>query len=102
MHAVNDENGAEAQSPMGCSGKSRDDMGGQLLRDDLVHEARATEFKYFTDKGVCIKRPKNETRQKTGDGAISVSWVGVGKGDDLCPRHRPRLVARRLGAHGRS
>ena len=100
MHAVTDEDGAQAM--IGCSGKYRDDISGQLLRDGLVHEARAKELKYFTDKGVWIKRPKNEARQKTGKGAISVRWVDVNKGDDLCPRYRSRLVARQLKAHDRS
>ena len=90
MHAVTDEDGVDAQSPVGCSGKYRDDMSGQLLRDSLVHEARAKELKYFVDKGVWVKRPKNEARQKTG------------KGDDLCPRYRSRLVARQLKAHDKS
>ncbi len=66
VHAVTDEDGVDSQSPMGCSGKYRDGMSGQLLRDSLVHAARAKELKYFVDKGVWIKRPKNEARQKTG------------------------------------
>ncbi len=102
MHAVSDEDGADAPSPVGRNGKYRDDMSGQLLRDSLVHEARAKERKYFVDKGVWTNRPKNEARQKTGKGAISVRWVDVNKGDDLCPRYRSRLVARQLKAHDKS
>ena len=64
MHAVTDEDGAQAM--IGCSGKYRDDISGQLLRDGLVHEARAKELKYFTDKNVWTKRSRNEARQKTG------------------------------------
>ena len=67
-----------------------------------MREARAKELKYLVDKGVWIKRPKNEARQKTGKGAISVRWVDVNKGDDLCPRYRSRPAAGQLKAHDRS
>ena len=36
LHAVTDEDEATAAAPTGCSGKYRDAIGGQLLRDDLV------------------------------------------------------------------
>ena len=101
LHAVTDEDSA-AQMAEGCSGRFRDDITGQLLRDDLVREARAKELQYFCDKGVWVKRPKSEARQKTGRGAISVRWVDVNKGDDLRPRYRSRLVARQLKAHDKS
>ena len=52
----------------------RDDISGQPLRDDLVQEARAKELNYFCDKGVWMKRPKDEAYQRTGKGAISVRW----------------------------
>ena len=35
----------------------RDDLTGQILRDDLVHKARAVELE-FTKKGMCTKVPK--------------------------------------------
>ena len=37
----------------GYSGKYRDDLTGQVLRDDLVRAARAKELDFFTSKGVC-------------------------------------------------
>ncbi len=101
LHAMTDEDPI-AQFPDGCTGKFRDDVTGQLLKDELVREARAKELQYFCDKGVWVKRPKHEARQKTGRGAISVRWVDVNKGDDLHPRYRSRLVARQLKAHDRS
>ena len=36
----------------GYSGKYKDDLTGQVLRDDLVKEARAVELAFFTSKGV--------------------------------------------------
>ena len=86
----------------GYSGQYKDDITGQVLKDELVREARAKELKYFWDKGVWTRRPKHEARQKTGRKAISVRWVDVNKGDDLNPRYRSRLVARQLKAHDRS
>ena len=102
LHAVTDEDEAKTAASTGCSGKYRDDISGQLLRDNLVQEARNKELRYFCDKGVWVKRPAGEARQRTGKGAISVRWVDVNKGDDLCPRYRSRLVARQLKAHDKS
>ena len=101
MHAVTDED-MQQPWPEGCSGKFRDDISGQLLRDDLVAEARAKELQYFCDKGVWTKRPRREAKSTTGRDAISVRWVDVNKGDDQNPRYRSRLVARQLKAHDRS
>ncbi|MBS94029.1 MAG: hypothetical protein CL799_06265 [Chromatiales bacterium] len=86
----------------GYSGQYRDDTSGQLLKDDLVKEARRKELQYFCSKGVWLKRPKDEARRKTGRPAITVRWVDVNKGDDLHPRYRSRLVARQLKARDRS
>ena len=68
LHAVNDEDlqvnhlrGPE----QGYSGKFVDDMTKQVLRDDLVREARAKELTYFNDKGVWRKRPRQEAYQRT-------------------------------------
>ena len=102
MHVVNGEDEAKAAAPTGCSGNYRDDINGQLLRDDLVREARAKELSYFCDKGVWVRRPAGEARQRTGTGAISVRWVDVNKGDDLCPRYRSRFAARQSKAHDKS
>ncbi len=86
----------------GYSGRYRDDMTGQTLRDDLVREARRQELEYFHQKGVWRKVPKSTARTRTGRAAISVRWVDVSKGDDLCPRYRSRLVARQLKARDKS
>ena len=86
----------------GYSGAYRDDLTKQVLRDDLVIEARRKELEHFCSKGVWIKRPKAEAKAKTGRGPISVRWVDVNKGDDLNPRYRSRLVARQMKAHDRS
>ena len=51
MHAVTDEDTQHAW-PEGCGGRSRDDISGQLLRDDLVAEAKAKELQYFCGSGV--------------------------------------------------
>ena len=103
MHAVADEDNLDQTiASEKCSGAYRDDISGQLLRDDLVKEARAKELQYFAQKGVWVKRPKHEARQRTGKGAISVRWVDVNKGDDLHPKYRSRLVARQLKAHDKS
>ena len=65
-------------------------------------EARAKELKYFCEKGVWIKRPRQEAFAMTGRAPISVRWVDVNKGDDLHPKYRSRLVARQLKATDRS
>ena len=91
LHAVTDEPAVEAQvktmDPR-YSGKYKDAMTGQVLRDDLVQEARAKELDYFCVKGVWVKRPKGEARRATGRLPITVRWVDVNKGDDLNPRYR--------------
>ena len=46
LHAVTDEDRQDAR-PEGCSGRYRDDISGQLRRDDLVAEARAKELQCF-------------------------------------------------------
>ena len=82
----------------GYSGKYRDDLTGQVLRDDLVKQARAKELAYFHSKGVWIKVPKQEARAKTGRPPISVRWVDVNKGDEIALNYRSRLVARQMKA----
>ena len=105
LHAVNDEDlqvnhlrGPE----QGYSGKFVDDMTKQVLRDDLVREARAKELTYFNDKGVWRKRPRQEAYQRTGRAPITVRWVDINKGDEENPKYRSRLVARQLKATDKS
>ena len=85
----------------GFSGKYRDDLTGQVLKDELVTKARRTELDFFHSKGVWVKQSIARARQQTGKAPISVRWVDVNKGDDLNPRYRSRLVARQLNAHDR-
>ncbi len=82
----------------GYSGRFRDDLTGQVLKDELVREARAKELEYFHSKSVWIKVSKQSVRQRGGRPPISVRWVDVNKGDDLNPKYRSRLVARQLKA----
>jgi hypothetical protein len=86
----------------GCSGKFRDDLTGQPLRDELVTAARAKELEFFKTKGVWVKRVMAEARTVTGKPPISVRWVDVNKGDDESPNYRSRLVARQMKALDRS
>ena len=105
IHALDDDeavNSSMKGPSEGFSGAYRDDLTKQVLRDDLVHEARRKELDYFTSKGVWVKKPKAEARLRTGRGPISVRWVDVNKGDDLNPRYRSRLVARQMKAHDKS
>ncbi len=73
----------------GYSGKYKDNLTGQVLKDELVMAARMKELDYFNRKGVWVKVPKQRARQKTGRQPISVRWVDVNKGDELA-----RTIAR--------
>ena len=68
LHAVDDEAVTEDHSrgpQQGYSGKHRDDVTGQVLRDDLVREARLKELEYFNTKGVWKKRPRGDALRRT-------------------------------------
>ncbi len=80
----------------GYSGKYRDDLTGQVLRDDLVKKARAVELAYFNSKGVWKKVPRGRARTETRRPPVSVRWVDVNKGDEMTPNYRSRLVARQM------
>lgn len=82
----------------GYSGKFHDDLTGQVLRDELVMAARATELTFFTSKAVWKKVPRATAQRTTGRRPISVRWVDVNKGDELNPNYRSRLVARQMKA----
>ena len=85
---VADDDAAVAASLMGpeqgYSGKYRDDLTGQLLKDVLVEEARAKELLYFHSKGVWMKVPKSSARAQMGRPPITVRWVDVNKGVTWC------------------
>ena len=82
----------------GYSGKYKDDLTGQPLRDDLVKTARAKELEFSVSKGVWTKVPRQRSFARTGKPPISVRWVDVNKGDEDDPNYRSRLVARQLKA----
>ena len=69
----------------GYSGKYRDDIPGQVLKDELVVKARMVELKFFHSKGVWIKRPMGRARAVNGRPPITVRWVDVNKGDESSP-----------------
>ena len=82
----------------GYSGRYRDELTGQILKDELVKAAREQELSFFYSKRVWLKVPKHVAREKSGRQPISVRWVDVNKGDDLIPNYRSRLVARQIRA----
>ena len=86
----------------GYSGRYRDDLTGQVLKDTLVAKARAVELDYFNSKGVWRKVPRKSARATTGKSPITVRWVDTNKGDEQNPNYRSRLVARQLKAHDHS
>ena len=65
----------------GYSGRYRDDLTGQVLKDTLVAKARAVELDYFNSKGVWRKVPRKSARATTGKSPITVRWVDTNKGD---------------------
>ena len=69
---------------------------GQILRAELVRQARALEMEYFRNKKVYSKKPMAEAIKRTGKPPITVKWVDVNKGDDSHPNYRGRLVAREI------
>ena len=56
-----EEIGANCQGPeQGFSGRFRDDLTGQVLKDELVLQARRVELQFFNKKGVWRKVPAEE------------------------------------------
>ena len=86
----------------GYSGKYRDDITGQPLKDELVIKARAVELAFFHQKGVWVKQPMGRSRAVTGRPPVTVRWVDVNKGDEANPNYRSRLVARQMKSHDKS
>ena len=64
----------------GYSGKCRDDVAGQTLKDELVLQTRATEMAFFTSKNVWKKVARSRARATTGRNPISVRWGGRQQG----------------------
>jgi hypothetical protein len=94
IDTVHEKDTIRDESTEGCSGKFRDDITQQLLRDDLVLAAREKELEYFRSKSVWVKRLRQEAFDRTRRAPITVRWVDVNKGDDEVPNYRSRLVAR--------
>lgn len=80
----------------GYSGKYKDDLTGQVLKDELVTKARAVELAYFHSKSVWRKVSRKVARATNGKSPITVRWVDTNKGDELNPNYRSRLVARQM------
>ena len=89
-------------SEQGYSGEFKDDISGQVLKNPLVKQARATELEFFRSKKVWVKVPKAQARSQSGRPPISVRWVDVNKGDEINPNYRSRLVAHQLKARDTS
>ena len=86
----------------GYSGRFRDDLTCEVLKDEFAQEARAKELEFFHSKRVWQKRQKSFTKLRTGCPPISVRWVDVNKGDDMSPNYWSILVARQLKARDTS
>ena len=65
LHAVTDVDG-DPDHDERFSGTYRDDISVQILRDDLVREARQNELRYFCEKGVWVKRPRTMPGARLG------------------------------------
>ncbi len=78
----------------------RDEITGQPLIPELVHQARKKELDYFNSKGVWTKKLKAEAYSRTGKPPVTVRWIDTNKGDDLHPNYRSRLVARDIRRPG--
>ena len=77
-----------------------DTVTGQMLKGQLVTEARLTEMGWLKSKNVWTKVPVRESYEKTGKGPISTKWVDTNKGDDEAPNYRSRIVARDVRKKG--
>ena len=86
----------------GYSGRFKDEMTGQVLKDSFVLEARAIEVDFFDKKGVWIKVPRRRAFEKTGKPPISTRWLDTNKGDEENPNNRSRFVARQMKRLDRS
>ena len=86
----------------GYSGRFKDDLTWQLLKDELVLKARAVELQYFNSKGVWKKVARAQARMTTRKPPVTVRWVDVNKGDEVNSNYRSRLVARQMKIHDQS
>ena len=62
----------------GFSGKYRDDLTGQLLKDSLVQEARAKELLYFHSRAYGSRCPRRRhERRQDAHPSPSVGWMST-------------------------
>ena len=81
----------------GYSGKYRDNLIGQFLRDCLVKAAREKELQFFDSKKVWRKVAKGRAKLMTGREPIRTRWSDVNKGEDFVANIRSRIVAASSG-----
>ena len=86
----------------GYSGRYKEDLTGQLLKDELVLKARRVELEYCNSKGVWRKVPRPNARATTGRPPVSLRCVDTNEGYEANPNYRSRLVARQLKAMDQS
>jgi hypothetical protein len=59
-----------------------DASSGELLKEELVQKARATEMETFKKHEVYTKVPVDECWRVAGKEPLGVKWVDVNKGDE--------------------
>ena len=70
-----------------------DDVSGKELDAGEVRRARLKEMEYVNEKGVWAKVDRKEALRQ-GWPIVSTRWIDINKGDEQCPVHRSRLVAK--------
>ena len=73
---------------------AQDDVSGEPLDPQMVHDARREEIGYFKSMGVYKKVPVATCWDATGRKPTAVRWIDVNKGDSKSPQYRSRLVAK--------
>ncbi len=96
-HAVRDEDAAPDMDER-YTGTHRDDISGQVLRDDLVDEARQKELGYFCDKGGLDQTAQERGPTENWKGPDSSSMRGHQQGRRPQPR-LPQQVGRQGDQH---
>ena len=69
-------------------GKYADDSTREVLKDDLVLEARAKDLSLFYSKVVWLKVPKAQARAISGRPTVSIRCVDVNKRDGFKGNYR--------------
>ena len=71
-------------------------MIGRELRKDLAEAARAEELSVVKKMEVWRKVRREECFQATGRAPIKLRWVDINTGDELHPKYRSRIVAKKI------